>query len=807
MRSTVRRAYAPLVSLAPLALVSALSSSARAEATESRVVTRAASNAPWLHIADVSHRLKTLAPRAAFTELEPAARAALRQVRPASDNASFGPATTHRFRDGGAIVHFEQTHRGLPVIGRGATVRLTSAKETLLTAVDVEDDLPASTIAGLSASLAAEIAASRIAMGTSEASDAHLAVWPMLGGGSRLAYVVLPRVPAGMPYVPRVVVDAQSGEVIEMRNIVQFETPNELDATGPTASVYRSNPLKSPTLESITLPMAPDASAGGKLTNDFVMASNCIDKKKVKTLDVGQSLTLHVCDLEQVATADTDGRYVYAPIDDPSDVASRSDAFSELSMYYHATKAYTFFRDLQGDPNAQVVVDKPLRVVANLQMPAGIFRQDLLSAANPEKALEPFQNAFFAPGGQGGLGSIFAQLYGVTGGALWFGQGPRRDYAYDGDVVYHEFTHAVIENTLALGGWHVDARGAIDAPGAMNEGLADYFSSAITGDPDVGEYASKDIDANLNVIRSLANKDACPTAIAGEVHFDSTLFSGALWQARTALPEGDRSKFDAGLYKAMRTNPGRGDLGFSDLANLFSATLATDFPAGKAALEAAMTARGILPACERIVDFNDKPVTSPFQPPPPNVGGFAAPGTNAGSFGKVAPGIIQVHAKGADIAKGVVQFKTPKARAAAPGGFGSQGTPFTALVLVKFGAPITWKSGSKGLTHDANLKLKADGTTTQTATFDAPEGATDVYVQIANTGESDGIYDGVSIELTPRVIAPKVPDSTVATAVPDDKGSCSTPGQRPIRGSLASFAAVGAFAIAAAFRRRQRRSS
>ena len=47
---------------------------------------------------------------------------------------------------------------------------------------------------------------------------------------------------------------------------------------------------------------------------------------------------------------------------------------------------------------------------------------------------------------------------------MWFGQGPRHDYAYDGDVVYHEFTHAVVDATIQL-------PSAINAPGAMNEGL------------------------------------------------------------------------------------------------------------------------------------------------------------------------------------------------------------------------------------------------------------------------------------------------------------------------------------------------
>ena len=86
---------------------------------------------------------------------------------------------------------------------------------------------------------------------------------------------------------------------------------------------------------------------------------------------------------------------------------------------------------------------------------------------------------------------------------MWFGQGPLKDYSYDGDVVYHEFGHSVVNVTLKLVGTpHMDEYGTSYSPGAMNEGLADYFSSAITGDPDVGEYAVQDLSLGLTAIRA-----------------------------------------------------------------------------------------------------------------------------------------------------------------------------------------------------------------------------------------------------------------------------------------------------------------
>jgi MYXO-CTERM domain-containing protein len=763
---------------------------------------------PSLHVAKSARALHVSAARsalagraAAVIDHEALARAALGRASSfaAAHRASLVATDTHRFGDGEVIVRFEQAHGGLPVIGRGAAVRLTSGGDELVTAIDLEEDLP-STLASIAPAGAASIAA-RLATGDVVAGDAHLVVWPLASGGARLAYAVLPRIPAGVPLSPRIIVDAQTGNVLEARDMLQFAK----------ASVYRFNPTKTPTIESLDLaltPVTPVAPAPAYLNNEFLFSSNCIDRKSVRDLNVqGFSAKVHVCDVAQLAAADVEGNYVYPPSDTAGAMSSRSDEFSEVSMYYHTAKAYDFFRQLQGVADAQVVVDKPLRVVANLQIPAGIGTGNLALAADPNTPLDTFQNAFFSPAG-GGLGAIFQQLYGFSTGGLWFGQGPLRDYAYDGDVVYHEFTHAVVDHTLKLEAWHIDARGAIDAPGAMNEGLADYFSSAITGDPDVGEYASKDISQNSGVIRTLANQDKCPTQVIGEVHYDSTLFSGALWQARVSLPEGDRSKFDAALYKAMRTNPGRGDLGYDDLGKLFLATLGTDLPAGATALDTALASRGILPSCERILEPKNGKVSAID----PVIGGFASPGLQSlPRAGKLAPGIIQAH--GTVAATDIKLTVTISTKAAAPAGpLGGGGTPFTPVALVKFGKAITWTKASGGFAHDASKAIDLTSGTKPEATFDIPAGTTDVYVQIANKGATDGAYDDLTLTLAGAAVDPPVTGDPPAADPPAPATKtesttgcgCSTPGQRystPVGGLLAGLALI---AGARVVRRRRR---
>jgi len=710
--------------------------------------------------------------------------------RLAADPTALVATATARFGDGDAVVRFEQVHRGLPVVGRGGAVRLGPDGSTRAAALHLEESLPADVIPAFGAEAAARAArrfTSVLARDVS-AADAHLVVWPLRGGGSRLAYAVLPQVPSGIPSAPRVIVDALDGRVIEARDLVHFAK----------ATVYRSNPTRSPALESIDLAIAP---TGATLTSDVLTSANCIDNKTVRPVNLfGIAAKVHVCDIVQTAAPDGNGDFVYTPADQAGSAEAKSDTFSEVSMYFHAARAYEFFRVLQGSETAQVVKDKPLRVVANLQIPAGLQSFDMAKAANPDIPLEPFSNAFFSPAG-GQLGAIFSQLYGLSGGGLFFGQGPARDYAYDGDVVYHELTHAVVDATLGLEAWHVDARGAVDAPGAMNEGLADYFSSAITGDPDVGEYAATDLSsADAEVIRSLSNSDACPGSLVGEVHLDSTLFSGAMWQARTSLPEADRPKLDAAVYKAMRASPGRGDVGFDDVAKLFLATLTTDYPAGATALETAMKARGILPSCERIVEQGDKAV-KPFVAV---TGGFASPGTTTLGLSTIAPGLIQIHAKvPPGSATAAVSFTT-RAGGAAPNPLGGGGTPYTPVVLAKFGKPITWTVSRGDATHDADSKVAPSQSGRRSVEVPVPEGATDVYVQIGNEGETDGTYDDVTVALAPANLPPTEPPPAAPPAggAPETASEsgcgCSTPGQSsksaegvPFAGTASVLAGLG----------------
>jgi MYXO-CTERM domain-containing protein len=725
---------------------------------------------------------------------EPAARHALASLDARTMSAALALAGTDRFGDGDTILRFEQTHLGLPVIGRGAAVRIDAHGIGRMAVVDLESSLPASIAPAISASDAARTS-QRMTILPVKGTDAHLVIAATPAGG-KLAWAVIPPMVSGLPTAPRILVDAITGDVLEARDLIVYLNQ---------ASVYQTNPVTS-MLAMRDLPIVPD-DVNGYLANPFIVSENCVDNKTVKTVSFGPfMLPVHICDLEQRAKADVNKDFIYTPIDDPQNPATRTDEFSEVSMYFHANRAYEFFRGLQGDPNAQVVVDKPLRTISNLQLPTGLQKGDIQSAGNKDLPLDPFQNAFFSPAG-GQLGMIFQTLYGFNAGAMWFGQGPKHDYSYDGDVVYHEFTHGVVDDTLKLGAWHVDSYGAIDAPGAMNEGLADYFSSALAGDAAVGEYASKDISSALNSIRNIDNADDCMGTIVGEVHFDSTFFSGGLWATRKSLSDSDKPKYDAALYKAMRLNSGKGDLGYEDLVKLFLATLKTDLPNAATALETEMTMkRGILPGCTRIFPWQGK-LLYPKKNDPLNPGFWAGPSKgNFMGMPATPPGMLQVKV---DLAEPTANMTVTFHHPIQQGGnlLGMMGTPFTAKMLAKFGAPITWTTKGN-IAHDADVSVDctSDGNKmleTWTATFDVPADATVAYLQVSNVGDQDGEYGDIQITTTPAEPMPMddagvIPPKPVPTPVTGC--SCNTPGSPA--GSAGALLGLGLAGLLA-FRRRR----
>jgi MYXO-CTERM domain-containing protein len=676
------------------------------------------------------------------------ARSALAAALPSSSALELVLTLSTKLHATTRVVRFRQEHHGVPVAFRGAGVVLRGDGNAAWAVTRLESALP-DTTPTLSADAAAALATKWSGL-VAHADDARLAIVP-LPSGARLTWVVYPRERiVELAYAPVVLVDAQSGERLGGWNAAVH---------AGAAQVFPTNPTASPTPTDVTLPLPSGATT---LENAVVKSLNCIDQKQTKKVSLyGFTLTVHVCGLEQTATADTNGDFLYPPGAD----TDPEDAFSEVSMFYHVNRAYERFQGF----GMSDLGTKPLPTISNLRLPAGYQTQDLAKMSDPNQPLVPFQNAFFSP-----ADPLFSSVFGLNGAAMWFGQGPLRDYSYDGDVVYHEFTHAVVDHTLALvGSWHADDQGLVDSPGAMNEGLADFFSSTIAGDPKVGEYAAQDLAPGLPAIRDLSNDYTCPANISGEVHSDSQFWSAGLWTARANLAANEAAAFDQAIFDVMAAAPG-GDLGFDDLASLFVTSVKTEL--GQAVsdpLAAELQTRGTLPSCQRMREYAGKPLSGsdPFL---------------ANAF--IAPGTDDALAKGIPYAPGVVAFHVPVPAALTmtvtftqvdTGGGGNPfqtGTPFAPQILVRWGAaPISF-DWSAGVTSNADLTVDAPITSGHgAATVDVPAGADGAYVMIVNTGSLEGGYKNVDFAFsgTP-VTAPDAGDDAGA-----DAGADAGPGKQP----------------------------
>jgi MYXO-CTERM domain-containing protein len=721
--------------------------------------------------------------------IEAAAVAAVQKAAPAAASAELGAVQTVELAGGERVLKIPQLHRGLPVARRGVAVTFGADGVARHVVTRLEDDLPALVAPAVSRADAALAAARRTGL-RADPAQPLLVIWPT-ADGNKLAWAVAPAAIPGTPYVPVVILDAATGEVI-----VHYNASVGLDQ----ASVYPTNPVKSPALAMVTLPVTAGSTT---LQNSLVVSQNCIDKHHTISL---MGFNVHTCDLVQTAAPDANGDFLTAPGMD----TDPEDTFSEISMFHHVNRAYTFFRGFK--PTLDVNAGTPIPTISNLRVPQGLASFDLTKLGDPNLPLDPFQNAFFSP-----ANPLFGAVFNISGGAMYFGQGPKKDYSYDGDVIYHEFTHSVVNVTLQLVGTpHMDAFGASQSPGAMNEGLADFFSSAIAGDPDVGEYATQDIAPGTTAIRTLDNKDTCPKDIGGEVHQDSTLFSGALWDARKALSATDQAQFDGAVFTAMNMSA-TGDLGYEDMAKLITDAL-TASPLGKPAadaLTAAFTAHGVLPKCDRVLEYAGGVLNGPAALQ--NL--WFAPGTQSTGVTSMGwtPGVVQAHyTLPAGSTKLVVDLTTVDVGG---GGLGAMGTPFAPKVLVSFDTkPIQFTYGPfKG---PAGLKaIDATGTGADvSASVDVPAGATDVYVMIGSSGQLDGAYTALKLTASMGTSTSSsssssggggagggTPTSSSSSSggTTDTSGGCgcAVPGESPEQ-TGAALGALGVLGLLAARRRR-----
>jgi hypothetical protein len=230
----------------------------------------------------------------------------------------------------------------------------------------------------------------------------------------------------------------------------------------------------------------------------------------------GANLRGNSLSCDRKAMLGEDRSYLHLAPEEPS----VEDAFAEVHTYFHVDSFHRWLKsrfsfERQGR-------DQQIKVYVNYHY----------IDANGD--LRGMSNAFFG------------DLDGDGKGDLVFGQA-NRDFAYDADVIYHEFTHSAVEETSGLR-MDFDDLGLNIMPAALNEGFADLLSSVYIGDGAVGEYAGGSYGSMS--IRDLSGKmRRCPEDLVGESHADGLIWGRLNWAIRESV--GDKRLFDTVLYATM----------------------------------------------------------------------------------------------------------------------------------------------------------------------------------------------------------------------------------------------------------------
>lgn len=252
--------------------------------------------------------------------------------------------------------------------------------------------------------------------------------------------------------------------------------------------VYLRNPISDEGRTSrITLPALSTPNA---LANASFDVRSCDVQPDGQCLDVRRAL------------ADANGDFLFTP-----DATSYEDAFAEVNAFHHLSELADRFERDHGFRYA-CPIGGPLDVRVNYTL----------------LPREPYANAAFLQGSTGTCASFI------------FGQAGTFDFAYDADVLHHEFAHLVTSETAGLVAFAFDAQGAHYEPLAISEGTSDYWAAVMQGDGVIGESVREIalVDRALT-IRDIDPVYTCPSALEGSGHLDGRVWSSAMWALRREL--------------------------------------------------------------------------------------------------------------------------------------------------------------------------------------------------------------------------------------------------------------------------------
>ena len=617
----------------------------------------------------------------------------------------------------GTHVVLQQHWRGVPIEGRGAwllvdadfrvrSLRVTPANRPTI------DPNPAISIA------LAEAQAIDLVLGSPALYDSFTTRLVYFAGPNphatgappQLAWEVHPWSRSPEPADHYIYVSARTGEILWNENRVAHVDEARVFDPNPVVTKWLDEPVSLAGMRHADSPY---------LVGDWVEAKACLDNHDTIVIDSDFGpQNVHVCTIDRAAEADNNQDFVYTP-----DGVDPRDAYAEVNAFYQAHMAIEAFEALGVDPALMT----PIEVVVNYMKYDGY---DVERFSDPYGTLVPITNAYYTGG----------SVPGETGDhphRLMFGQGTYVDVAYDADVLYHEFGHAVVARLDGPRRSLLGPYGITNEASALNEGLADYFSSTITGDPIFAEYASwKPDDNEVDGWRDLTNTANCQDDFEAAPHHDSKPWAGALWTVRSGLAEGQRHTFDIALVEALR---GMGGYASFELA----ATLA---------VSTVKTVMGDDIANRLLAEFESRYLFDcpRWLPADGGPGSLSASGLRGLTITGPAPGKVQLHLP-VDRVGGDLVIRGSQRRALGPrlhtGSYDAEPNPYL-RVITRLGSPIEYMY-VPGVTigvydHDAPFIETGEVSETSTSQYIDYEArvpideAGTLYLMVASASDSGG---------------------------------------------------------------------
>lgn len=393
---------------------------------------------------------------------------------------SSGPSRTVRFR---------QLLEGAPVKGAEIAAHFDAGGRLVMLASSYRRDprpvnrraVPAEqSIAIAREGLAASVAG--IAFPGAAAAESWL--WPSAGG---LIHVWRVRHATRRPLGTfETIVDAQSGAVLSSRNLADRSVRNG------KGRVFREN---------ADYPFDPERVKLTRLLDGAENPEGALHGESFRIVD---------------ARGEPVRSNRFAFLYDPWAIDER-DPFDQVNAYYHLERAHARFKSRFGVEGAPWFDGPSIPVIVNADDPdmacSAFYTPDLLDYGSPG----------FAFGNQNSCGVV-----------------SNEDLARDADVIYHEYTHGVVDWLgIDLGDAPVDSYQR-----SINEAVADYHAASFTGDSEVGEV--------FGYSRDLRNINLYPIDVGCwhglmEEHCTGQIWGGLLWDVRSSI----KSRADSLVFSSL----------------------------------------------------------------------------------------------------------------------------------------------------------------------------------------------------------------------------------------------------------------